>query len=344
MKAWSEIQEEVIEACKQSGDLDTLLAKVSQARNQYTTYDSLQKVWKRWGLPSITEVLGTNIRFTVPKDVVPPKEPDSTYYVNQKTPASLTIIPDIHFPTHSPTALAAVIAFLRDIKPERVVQLGDAYDMYSISSFPRAPERVFSFGATIHQEVQSAKEFWTELLGISKSVDFLPGNHEQRIERLIQANIGLFGHPNFELRSILEIPEAIVVHDYGAKLRIGNCVITHGDRLLNVKGAPIYLAKKVLEKYPHQNTFLGHFHTIDIRRSVTYDVYDQAATHMAACIGHLSDTKKQTYISDPNWMHGFAHLEFWQEGGKDRFTVHIIEIVNGSFMFAGQKYDGRRLM
>lgn len=342
MKQWNEIQGEVLEACKQSRDMEEFLAKVGTLREQYTSYDSLQKAWKRWGLPSIREVLGTGLKLNIPKDLLPPKV-DNAYSVNEKAPKNLLILPDIHVPVHSRVALSAVMAFIRDVKPQRIVQLGDFVDFYSISSFNKEPERLFNFGGTIHQEVQATKVIWNELLANSEQVDFIPGNHEQRLERLIQANIGLYDHPALELRSILEVPEKVVVHDYNTKLRIGNTVISHGDKLLNVKQAPMYLAKRVLDKYPHQNSFYGHYHCLDVYRGVTYDVYDQPTTHMSACLGHLADTKRQTYVTDPKWCHGFGFLEFWREGNKDRFTAHILEIINGAFSFGGKVYDGRRL-
>jgi hypothetical protein len=71
-----------------------------------------------------------------------------------------------------------------------------------------------------------------------------------------------------------------------------------------------------------------------------WDEHGKPHEYIAINSGHLSDTRRQLYVSEPDWQTGFTILEYWTEAGKQRYTPHVVPIVDGAFRFAGKVYRG----
>lgn len=247
------------------------------------------------------------------------------------SPRTLIVIPDIHFPYEDKRAVQALIEFCYDKRPDRAVQLGDAYDFYSVSNFPKKP----GVETSIYADALSGLGFWRNLIETCGRVDFLPGNHEERIEKQVWANHpSLASHPAVSLRNILMLPEQVVVHPYGAKLVVEDILICHGDNLKGQRSK--YPAANVLANYPNQHTVFGHLHRIDCAEKVVFN-YDKARTYMSRCIGWLGDQSQPafSYAPDASWQHGFLWVEFLPDG---KFSAYQIEMFDGRFSFGGKVY------
>ena len=74
-------------------------------------------------------------------------------------PRKVLCIGDIHFPAACKPALRRVIQAVKDKKPDVIVQMGDLFDRYSASSFPRSHNAM-----TPKKEDESSREqaedFW----------------------------------------------------------------------------------------------------------------------------------------------------------------------------------------
>jgi hypothetical protein len=170
-------------------------------------------------------------------------------------------------------------------------------------------------------------------------VDFLPGNHEERLHRnVVEANPALHEHPALELANILQLPAGVRCHPYGHKLRVGNLVLCHGDKLLNNLERRKHGAAAVLAKYPNQHTIYGHTHRIESYGNVVYND-DRPRTFTAWNVGWLGDYRQADYVEDPSWRQGFAFVEFWRDPeGRERFTFQQLEFVDGRFSWGGKVY------
>lgn len=249
---------------------------------------------------------------------------------------SLIVLPDIHFPYHHRRAINSVLEFCADHKPDRAVQLGDAYDFYRISSFPKTA----GAGMSIFKEVNAGKFFWASLLGSCGRVDYLPGNHEERFQKqILDANPALADHPAFNLKKLLLLPDEVHVHPYHHKLVVNNILITHGDELRGTKAK--FKAANVLANYPNQHTVFGHLHIIDLAEKVVVN-YDKKRTYMSRCIGWLGDQNQEAfkYAPDAPWQLGFLWVEFYGSNNQ-LFTAHQIEMQDGRFSFGGKVYGAR---
>lgn len=96
------------------------------------------------------------------------------------------VIGDTHAPYVKRRTLDAVVAFCARLKPKRIVQVGDLYDMYSSSRFPRShnvhtPQQEITVGRKV------AECFWRDLrMAAGPDVECyqLKGNHDERPAKL----------------------------------------------------------------------------------------------------------------------------------------------------------------
>jgi len=276
------------------------------------------------------------------KMVYPPGTKAPPRFVENDVTAAVTgsivCISDLHIPIEDKTALLAVIAFLRDLRPEHLVLNGDIYDLYSVSSYEKEAGRV---GDRLQAEFDAALPYWQVFTEVAKHVHYTPGNHENRLSRLINANPGLFGLKALEWKHLAGIPASVNVYGYGTRLKIGNVDFVHGDRL-GAKGPPKHGTSWVLDNFGSRNTVYGHTHKLMLTCRPFW-TEDGAHQNVAINSGHLSDTLAQTYAHEPHWTTGFVSFETWSEAGKPRFTPHLFPIIGGAFSYGGRVYSGRKL-
>lgn len=165
-----------------------------------------------------------------PPGTKPPEIPaDYKVKVKYPTPVRMIVNGDNHYPIQDKYVEAAKFAFARDFKPDCWVDVGDLYDCWSTSTHDKEPERWLEPGGRLQEEFDSAKDYWKTVCQISKDIHYIPGNHENRISRLIMANPGLFGLRIFDWKKLAEIPDKVHVHNYGAYLEIGGITMEHGE-------------------------------------------------------------------------------------------------------------------
>jgi len=100
------------------------------------------------------------------------------------TPKRRTVIAigDIHFPfEHEPT-LAAILNTVKDAQPDVIIQMGDLYDLYSSSKYPRSHNIMTPREERLLGRAK-AEAFWGQIRKISpKSTCYqLFGNHDLRV-------------------------------------------------------------------------------------------------------------------------------------------------------------------
>jgi hypothetical protein len=98
--------------------------------------------------------------------------------------ASTVILGDIHFPWHNLHALTLALRVVYELQPDNVVQIGDLYDLYSFSKYPRSlnlmtPEAELLAGRA------AAEEMWKAVHKASPASKCwqLWGNHDSRVQR-----------------------------------------------------------------------------------------------------------------------------------------------------------------
>jgi predicted phosphodiesterase len=246
----------------------------------------------------------------------------------------MTLVPgDIHIPIWDRDLVFAVLAFAEDVGVDHLAIAGDLFDVYGASRFSKSARELFGDRYRFVEELRAATGFFEECNRIFDRVDWLMGNHEGRLDRFVNENPWLYGHPAFDPAALFNVPSNWHTYEWGTMLRIGEVCIAHGDKLRG-SGAK-YGAASVLRNNPFQHTIFGHTHRIMKDRHTVYDGEGRGRGYEAHSIGHLSHVHHHAdYVSQPNWAHGFALVEH----DTHRPTIHTVEIERGRWRFGGKQY------
>lgn len=345
----------------QHSSVEAAAGTISHSLGFKVTADSIKGAFRRLGMPApgtfVSKASSTvytaeragqvaaaakEPKIIVPPGVKPDVVPDHPLSASSSTiPRLLLCEGDNHLPIHDPYVEEAKLKFMQDVKPDHLVNVGDAFDFWPLSSHEKEPSRWYTNGR-LQDEFDAGKPFWKARCAlINGPIDFILGNHENRLYRFIGANLGLFGLEAFEWQTLASLPARIKVHPHDTQLKIGPMSFEHGDRIGGRFGVA-HPAYWLLTNKGNRNTIFGHFHRMEQKFRTVYDELGEAHTYTAIAQGHGSLVKEQKYVYEPSWQHGFTVVEYWQEGDRTRFTAHPIIIVDGKFSWGGKVYDGGR--
>jgi predicted phosphodiesterase len=164
----------------------------------------------------------------------------------------ILVVGDLHFPFVHKPALEALLNFNKEHQPSIVIQVGDAYDMYAFSKYPRsqniyspkeeealAREGLANFWKRIHLDNPNAKKV------------MLLGNHDIRpIKRALESN-GSFEHiVEKHLKEITTFDGVETIYDSREEYETCGILFHHG--FLSGLGKH--------RDYTHSNIVVGHTH------------------------------------------------------------------------------------
>jgi predicted phosphodiesterase len=228
--------------------------------------------------------------------------------------------PDTHAPYHSEVAVSVALNVLKTIKPDALVILGDFFDCYSVSRFPKDPSRKSKLRDELDGGIPILDEI--EAVGI-KDVHFLKGNHEVRIEALIAAQAPALDGM-ISIRDELRIDErGWHWTDYKKSLKLGHMLYSHDfgrhgvhagyQGLMDIGG----------------NICFGHTHKLGTQ----YRGY-----HTALNCGWLGDVEMVDYrhadIAKREYQLGFGLVDEDEDGCV---WPQAVAIVNDSAMVRGRR-------
>jgi len=209
------------------------------------------------------------------------------------------ILGDIHAPFHSKWALGRALDFIKETKPKNIIQIGDAYDFYSLSRFPRT-----QFITPIDEITEARvtlEEMWAYIRRVSpksRCVQMI-GNHEQRLQKKLMADLPeLIGIAKYEhlfqfkgVKTHLDAREMVI---------IDGVAFNHGFYSTNSAGR--------IARENGINTVTGHTHTGGLKMVPTrnHPLWELNA-------GYLGDpgSKVMTYTRSKwtDWTLGFGIID-----------------------------------
>lgn len=243
------------------------------------------------------------------------------------TKGLVVVISDVHVPFHNVRGMENMVQLCADWQPEYFVINGDFLDCLGISTFLKPPN-----GPQLQDELNAALPILRNLreaMPLTKMV-WTDGNHEQRMERTIMANPGLYGMHALEMRQLVELDRIDCEYrKYMEPYHIGDLTLVHGNR---VSKHSAYSAKATLIDSGFKNVMIGHTH-----RQGIFKHAGGMGVRRAAEIGGMFDINQVHYIAGrPNWQAGFgvAHMD-----GDTCMDMQLIEMADdGSFIFNGVVY------
>lgn len=245
------------------------------------------------------------------------------------------ILPDMQVPFEDKRTLKAVEKYMADHMWQEVIYLGDFMDFDCISRFNaealrnlegRRIAEDYAKGNAIldrHQAIvgrRNKKAKWV----------FLEGNHELRIEKLLDKQPQLQGM--VEVEKGLRLKERgfkwVRCYQKGELYRVGNAYFHHG-RYTNK-----YHAYKMVDHYG-VSIYYGHTHDVMSMPKVAHGKDKTLEGHSLGCLCDY----KQSYIggNPTNWQQAFAVMHVRPNGF---YNLYVTRIFNHSFISPeGKSYD-----
>lgn len=238
-------------------------------------------------------------------------------------------MPDSHaHPEHHNDRALWLGKLIKDIKPDVVVNLGDQWDMPSLSSFDKGKGTFV--GRNVLKDLQAGLDFSEKSIGTVKKGKkklprrvFIEGNHEHRIKKAINDNPELDGILSFQSLDLEQYYTDIVEYQGGTPGIIQIDGINYSHYFVSgVMGRPIsgnYHGLSLITKN-HSSCVCGHSHLADWATSTRPD---GTRVHglVAGCY--------QDYDSDwagnicSQWWRGVVLLE---DVDKGNFTPRFISL------------------
>ena len=253
---------------------------------------------------------------------------------------------DIHSgeltPLHDLKAIAIATEIIKEIKPNRIIMLGDMLDLPDWSThYVRSPEFYF----TTQPSLDWLASWIKELRPYCKEMVYIEGNHEKRmIDSIVQNTIQAYGiKPANEpdVPPIVSVPYMLGLHKMGVEY-IGNyphgefyindnLVCIHGNKVGPKSGQSVM---KMLDS-PRISVIQGHVHRLEMGHKTVWS-HGQPKIYQAVSLGTLAriDGIVPGGGARYNWQQGFGIVEY----DNDRFQIDSVGIYDGKAIFKGKFY------
>lgn len=197
-----------------------------------------------------------------------PRDTDQTTHVDCKKPdhVKVLVIPDTQTkPGVNTDHLEHIGKYIADKRPDVVVHVGDHWDMPSLSSYDKG-KRQFE-GRRVRADIDAGKRAMERLVtpfaklpGYSPRMEFLMGNHEYRMQRLIDDDARLEGA--FSMDDYRVTDYGWNVSPFLEVIDINGCEFSHYFTS-GVMGRPVSSAAVLLRERA-QSAIQGHVQRFDM--------------------------------------------------------------------------------
>lgn len=235
---------------------------------------------------------------------------------------------DIHHPVHNKAAISCLFQVIKDVKPSIFILGGDQLDMNTISTFNTKKPKLVENSRIQNDYKLFVKDIFQPLndaLPKNCKKVWLDGNHEERVDRLLDADPKLTG--------LIEIYNNIDLSNWTYKkykevYQVGHMHFTHGLYFNR------YHAEKNVRIY-QKNIISGHAHTFQVYTSVSPI---SSLPKQGISIGCLCDKNPDYRKNVPNrWINQFMVFYILSDG---TFRYETPTILHGRMVFNGKLYSG----
>lgn len=266
------------------------------------------------------------------------------------------VLSDLQIPYHDEKAVETALQIVRDVKPDKVILVGDLLDLESFSKFDNLP----TYAATTQEAIIRAHLLLAQIRKLAPYADIvvLEGNHDLRMSTHVNTNakaaFGLKRADEPEGWPVLSVPylcafdqlDVEYVSGYPAnrywinerlQVRHGNKVRSNGS------------TAKVVADNEKVSTIFGHVHRLETQYK-THQTFDGGKTNAAFAIGCLckidgsvpSTNRGVDLFGKPvenheNWQQAIAVVDYME--GDNAF--HVSPIYINTFNNYRAIYEGR---
>jgi hypothetical protein len=273
------------------------------------------------------------------------------------------IVGDQQAPFHDKELHRQFCAFLRDVQPARLINLGDTIDLPDI----RPGHRIHpGHSAQVNECLQSGYDIERGYIDAAPDmyVEMLYGNHCERMLNILsdsaQAEVrNMVGikrpdTPESPGEELLTLEHAMRMDELGVKVIKPAGSYTRAAILLTDKLAVRHgwIARKgsgasALATLEHlgYNVIVGHTHRQAVVHKTVHEIDGAVRTLVgieSGCMCRVSQVPDPAdgrvwpgYTDEPDWQQGYATAEIWSDGF---FKPDTGTYVNGVLMWRGQRY------
>lgn len=242
------------------------------------------------------------------------------------------VVPDIQAPFHDPKAVTAVVDFIRRVKPDGILCVGDEIDLPSVSRWHRGS--AVEYTTSLVSDIKVTHDIVAEMreaLGPKGSFHMSRSNHGDRLGKYVNKYapaLAEFVDPG----GMLDIPTLCGYGDLGIDYHRApfeftpGWVLCHGDEG-SLSPLPGRTATNLAVNKFGKSVVCGHTHragssahTTSLNGRVTQTLYGVE-------VGHLMDLKKAHYMKahSANWQQACGYVE-----ANGRATAALVApIANG---------------
>jgi predicted phosphodiesterase len=211
----------------------------------------------------------------------------------------ILVIGDVHFPFVNHKSLNQIYDFIKYVSPTIVLQIGDLYDLYSFSKFPRSHD-IMSPKDELTQAYGDAYVMWEKIRKLAPRAKYFQmlGNHDDRLakrvmERLPEAESFL------DLKQMWSFPKVEVSKSERDELYLHKILFMHGFR------------SKLGDHARHNgmSTVCGHSHlggAVYIRLG-NKTIFELNAGYIADEASKALSYTRQAKVS--RWTQGFGYID-----------------------------------
>ena len=251
---------------------------------------------------------------------------------------------------HDRQCMEIAWAICRDVRPDRIILLGDNLDLPEFSDkFVKSPEFYFTTQAAVAE-----LGWWLGKLRSDNpdaQIDYIEGNHDRRfVLSVINHNIASYdlraaddlnGPPQMSIEKLLGLPGLKI--DYHGPYPTGevwindNLRLHHGD-VVRVKSGQTM--KVVAEDLRHSEV-QGHIHRLEMVSKTAW-TRSGAKVYVGFSPGTLANIRPGRVPAASyrnNWQNGLGIIEY--EGGNGFFNTYPLHIYRDQCVYGGTKWVAR---
>lgn len=247
------------------------------------------------------------------------------------------VVPDLQVPYHDPIAVKNVAAYIKAVRPDSVVTLGDEIDLPQISRWQESTPGWYE--QTLAADRDEAVEVLWSLVEHTKDAHMIRSNHTDRLYNVIMKKIPAFlALPELRFEKFLKLDELGITYHKKPYAVARGIVAVHGDEQ-SIKPQPGLTALEAARRHGI-SVICGHTHRAG------QSAFTEASGGKIGRIlrgwegGHLMDVRQAHYTKGTmNWQQAFIVIE---EVGTN-VQVSIINLEkDGTFVVSGKRYGRAR--
>jgi predicted phosphodiesterase len=247
------------------------------------------------------------------------------------------VVPDLQVPYHDPVAVKNVAAYIKAVRPDSVVTLGDEIDLPQISRWTENTPGWYE--QTLAADRDEAVEVLWSLVEHTKDAHMIRSNHTDRLYNVIMKKIPAFlALPELRFEKFMKLDELGITYHKKPYAVARGIIALHGDEQ-SVKPTPGLTALEAARRHGI-SVICGHTHRAG------QSAFTEASGGKIGRIlrgwegGHLMDVRQAHYTKGTmNWQQAFIIIE---EIGTN-VQVSIINLEkDGTFVVSGKRYGRAR--